>query len=198
MTSQRPITTTRGYDLFEVISAMQKGIRRGDARLAGYWAIELVESGFGAWAWRRLLTISAEDVAEPITLEIEALHRTWTARGRKDTGSIFVAKAVLLLAQAMKSRDADHLVCLVYSRRIGTTDQELLKDLEEARAEAIPMAEAIPIPAYALDYHTRRGRKAGKTKEQFFIDEHDALEPRIAGLFDDLLEIQRKKTMREE
>ena len=33
--------TKRGYEFGEVSSAMQKAIRRGDTRLAGYWALEL-------------------------------------------------------------------------------------------------------------------------------------------------------------
>jgi hypothetical protein len=40
---------------------MQKAVRRGDAKLAGYWALELWASGFGQYVWRRLLTVSAED-----------------------------------------------------------------------------------------------------------------------------------------
>ena len=48
-----------GYSLLEVASALQKAIRRADARLAGYWAIELFESGYRDYLWRRLLTISA-------------------------------------------------------------------------------------------------------------------------------------------
>jgi replication-associated recombination protein RarA len=31
----------------DIISALQKAIRRGDVRLACYWAAELFESGFG-------------------------------------------------------------------------------------------------------------------------------------------------------
>lgn len=35
------LKTTRGYALSDVASALQKTIRRGDARLAGYFAIEM-------------------------------------------------------------------------------------------------------------------------------------------------------------
>lgn len=200
MTDSRPhkkprydLRTTRGYDLFEAVSALQKGIRRADARLAGYFAMELHESGYGALVWRRLLTISAEDVHGLITQEIEALYRSWEAvRAANPKGtSVFVAKAVLLLSHAVKSRDADHLACLLYNRKIGITDEELLKDLEEARAEAVP------IPEYALDAHTRRGRIRGKTKAEFFQAEHAALQPRIHGLFDDVL-AEWEKTRKEE
>ena len=66
--------TVRGYLLGEVVSVLQKSIRRGDERLAMYFGVEMVASEFGAYAWRRLLTISAEDVAGVITQEIKALY----------------------------------------------------------------------------------------------------------------------------
>ena len=46
----------------------------------------------------------------------------------------------------------------------------------------------IPIPPYTFDVHTRRGKKMGRTKEEFFRDEYEALNPRERGLFDGLLE----------
>ncbi len=55
------LRTKRGYQFGEVSSTMQKAIRRADAKLAGYWALELWESGFGKYCWKRLLTVSAED-----------------------------------------------------------------------------------------------------------------------------------------
>ncbi|MDE7441666.1 MAG: hypothetical protein K2M69_05835 [Muribaculaceae bacterium] len=45
----------------------------------------------------------------------------------------------------------------------------------------------IPVPHYAPDVHTRKGKKLGRTKEDFFRDEHQALNPRVPGLFDDLV-----------
>ena len=41
--------TKRGYSFPAVSSAIQKAIRRGDAKLAGYWALELWASGFGQY-----------------------------------------------------------------------------------------------------------------------------------------------------
>ncbi len=38
---------------------MQKAIRCGDTRLAGYWALELWASGYGNYVWKRLLTVSS-------------------------------------------------------------------------------------------------------------------------------------------
>ena len=59
------LNTKRGYSFPAVSSAMQKAIRRGDAKLAGYWALELWTSGFGQYVWRCLLTVSAEDCHTP-------------------------------------------------------------------------------------------------------------------------------------
>jgi replication-associated recombination protein RarA len=171
--------TTRGYLLLEVASALQKAIRRADARLAGYWAIELFESNYTEYAWRRLLTISAEDCWGIITHEVEALYRAWQIidRQKKGKGRIFLAKATILLAQARKCRDADHLTNLVYDPK-AIRDAQLEADLEAAREAT----EAIP--DYAYDCHTSKGKKAGKTREDFFRDEYAALEPRAPGLFD--------------
>jgi len=177
---RKELKTVRGYVLGEVASALQKAIRRADARLAGYWTIELFESGYREYLWRRLLTISAEDCWGLITFEIEALYRSWQVidRQKKGAGRIFVAKAAILLAQARKCRDADHLTNLVYDP--ARIDPKALEEsLEEARKGPL---EAIP--DYALDCHTSEGRRAGKTRRDFFKDEYRALKPRQMGLFD--------------
>jgi replication-associated recombination protein RarA len=186
---RRQITTTRGYALLDVASALQKAIRRADARLAGYWAIELFESGFREYLWRRLLTVSAEDCWGVITHEIEALYRSWQMidKQKQGAGRIFASKAVLLLALARKCRDADHLTNLVYDPK--AIDEGLLQaDLAAAR-ESVE-----PIPDYAFDVHTPAGRRAGKTKRQFFQDEFKALAPREPGLFDADVETSPQKT----
>lgn len=178
------LNTVRGYALLDVASALQKAIRRGDGRLAGYWTIELFESNYKEYLWRRLLTISAEDCAGIITREIEALYHGWQMidRQKKGGGRIFCAKAALILAAAPKCRDADHLTNLVYDRQ-AIDAATLERDLDEARKSAEP------IPDYAFDCHTMTGKCAGKTKRDFFMEEHDALEPRLPGLFD--LEVEK-------
>ncbi len=60
-----------------------------------------------------------------------------------------------------------------------------------AAIEAAPDAarkERPAIPDYAFDVHTSRGRARGATRKQFFKDEFEALQPRLPGLFDDVLE----------
>ena len=174
------ITTTRGYDFYEVSSAMQKAIRRGDAKVAGYFALELWQSNFRDYVWKRLFTISAEDCYGLITTEIEALwqgHELVNKSASQPKGRIFVSKAVLLLCEARKSRDADHLQNFVYDRELIDVEQ-WIEDIRK---------EPVPIPEYTFDCHTVRGKKRGRTKADFFRDEFDALNPRQPGLFDDLV-----------
>jgi replication-associated recombination protein RarA len=176
------IKTFRGYDFGEATSAMQKAIRRGDAKIAGYFAVELFESNYREYVWRRLLTISAEDCWGILTQEVWALFEAWREidKAKKGKGRIFVAKAVLLLCQAKKSRDADHLTNLVYdAKRLPEAD------IETAIAEA--RADRHDIPEYAMDCHTRKGKMAGMTKADFFQTEHAALQPREPGLFDGMV-----------
>lgn len=175
--------TTRGYSLGLVVSALQKAIRRGDVRLAGYWALEMWASGFDQYLWKRLLVISAEDCWGILTQEVAALQSAYEAankgkgKDRPRVGRIFVSKAVILLCLAKKSRDADHLQNFVYDQE-QVAELELLDSLAEAARELIP--------EYAFDCHTPEGRSRGKTQKDFFRDEQAALQPKQRGLFDDL------------
>ncbi|MCR8918377.1 hypothetical protein [Bacteroides sp. ET225] len=175
------VRTVRGYDFFEVASAMQKAVRRADASVAGYFALELWTSGYRDYVWKRLYTISAEDCYGLITKEIEALwqgHELVNKGSKEPKGRIFVSKAVILLCECRKCRDADHLQNFVYDKELVDADRWI----EDVRKNPIP------IPVYTFDVHTRKGRKMGRTKEDFFREECGALKPRIRGLFDGLVE----------
>lgn len=159
---------------------MQKAIRRADARVAGFFALELWHSKYRDYVWKRLFTISAEDCHGLITKEIEALwqgHELVNKTAAEPKGRIFVSKAVLLLCDCRKSRDADHLQNLVYDRN----DVDVERWIEDVRAYPIE------IPPYTFDVHTRKGKKRGRTKAEFFREEYEALQPRVPGLFDDLV-----------
>ena len=158
------LRTTRGYDFYECASAMQKAIRRNDPKVAGYFALELWHSGYRDYVWKRLFTISAEDCYGLITSEIESLwqgHELLNKNASEPKGRIFVIKAVLLLCSVRKNRDADHLQNFIYDQ------------------------EKIDVKKWIED--TRKGKKRGKTKQDFFRDELEALNPRIPGLFDELI-----------
>tara|TARA_R110000824_G_scaffold400242_1_gene607336 strand:- start:260 stop:856 length:597 start_codon:yes stop_codon:yes gene_type:complete len=193
------IYTDRGYALLDVASVLQKSIRRADAKLAGYFALELFHSGYQNYMWKRLLTISAEDCHELMTTEIWNLKQSFdfinkgVKKGDQPKGRIFISKAVISLANCYKNRDADHLQNLVYDKIIFDADdlQEYVKICELADdelAEICASLEDVVIPDYAYDVHTRKGRKKGMTKGDFFKDEQLALKPKQDGLFDNLVE----------
>ena len=180
------LLTKRGYELLDCASALQKSIRRGDYKIAGYFAHELVASNYYNYVWKRLLTIAAEDCYGIISTEIEALHNSFKfinktkKRGDKIKGRIFLSKAVIILCTAKKSREPDHLQCLVYDKKIGITDQEIedeLKTIDDCN-------DVYELPEYTFDVHTKTGRRKGKTKKDFFIQEHLALFPLEPSLFD--------------
>lgn len=185
----RTIFTKRGYNLYEVTSAMQKAIRRNDVKIAGYFGLELFHSGYQNYLWKRLLTISAEDCAGVITKEIQALMKSWDLinagiknTSEKNKGRIFVSKAIIILCTAMKSRDADHLQLLIYDKKFDMTDQEIDSYLEQTRDKTQT------VPGYTHDCHTREGKNLGKTKENFIREELDALNPYQGGLFDNIVQ----------
>lgn len=177
----KELRTRNGYDFYESASALQKGIRRGDAKVAGFFALELWSSGYRDYVWKRLFTISAEDCYGLITYEIESLYKAYcfiNEKAAEPKGRVFISKAVILLCDVRKSRDADHLSNLVYDRK----DVDVERWIEDVRRYPIP------VPQYTYDVHTLAGKRRGKTKRDFFQDELEALKPRMPGLFDDLVE----------
>ena len=178
------LKTNRGYDLYEVASALQKSIRRGDYRVAGYMALELFPN-YAEYCWKRLLTVSAEDCFGVVTQEIKALYDSFHVvnKGKKAAdfgGRIFISKAVILLCLCKHNRDADILSNFVYDRKKGISDEQIEKVMQEVRTEKMD------IPEYTYDCHTRKGKRAGRTKEEFFQEEEDALKYRQMSLFDDI------------
>ena len=151
--------SARGYRLGDCVSCVQKAIRRGDTKLAGYFAHELVASGYAGWLWKRLLVISAEDCWGCITAEIEALARGWEkCKIAKDPkkGRIFISKAIILLCEVAKhNRDADSLQCLFYDipEKLGSQAEKFaaesgatVGDIQSANQGIIEINPAVEIP----------------------------------------------------
>ena len=175
--------TQRGYDFYEVASALQKSIRRGDVRLAGYMAIELFPK-YAEYCWKRLLTISAEDCYGVITKEIKALYDAFHIinqgkHGEQLKGRLFISKAVILLCTCKHNRDADILSNFIHDKKYEITDEQIEQLFDEIRAE-----KNVEIPEYVYDVHTRKGKRNGKTREQFFKDEEEALANKQMSMFD--------------
>ena len=136
------IVTPSGHPGDEVISALQKFIRRGETELAVRAAYELYLTGeeLTAYLWRRLLVISAEDVGlgEPMApVVVDALHRSSRelSRDSSDYQLLFV-HAVRYLCACRKERGSSVLASVV-KRRIRRGDP-------------------FPLPDYVYDMHTHR------------------------------------------
>lgn len=166
MAGRRAIPPTkRGYDFGEVISALQKCIRRGETDDALYWAWEAIrtaeEINQPGRVWNRLLIIASEDVgiAEPgIAAEIRALRdnaKEFKNADNPDVSRLFMTHAVIRLCTAKKSRLTDW--ALLYHRSDNVSRRE--------------------VPDFALDKHTLRGKRMGRGWDQFF-DEGTHLENR--------------------
>ena len=151
------VTTVNGHSLPEVVSALQKCIRRGLVDDALYWAVDMYLTGYDEYCWKRLKVIASEDVgpAEPhLPATIAALYATYTELKKKKDEThapqrLQLVHAVILLAQARKSRVVDH--ALIY--HFGNHAQ-LKRE----------------IPDCALDKHTLRGKQMGRGFDHFFAE----------------------------
>lgn len=149
------IITKKGYDFFECSSALQKCIRRGMEDEALYWAVELYESNFSEYIWKRLRIMSSEDVglADPtISSEIWALYCMFEKQSKKKDDAnepqrLFLTHAVLLLCRSKKSRLVDWALIWAWLTH--------------------PFKKN-PIPDFAYDKHNDRGRRAGRGWKHFF------------------------------
>lgn len=94
--------TRTGRSFYEITSVMQHGIRKGDYELAGYCMWELWPQ-YAQYLRKRFLIISAEDCFGVITKEILHLCDIGDAES--------MSKALLLMCQSKKNRDADYFVC---------------------------------------------------------------------------------------
>lgn len=159
------ITTRKGYDFFECSSAFQKSIRRGVEQDALFFGIELAGSGYAEYVWRRILIISSEDIglADPnVCVQAQALYKNWQVIAAKnhEEGVIPLIHAILLLSRSQKSRVVDN-----------------------AKMFALKSDYNPPVPDYALDTHTRRGKRMGRGYD-FFLSTGSKLENVNASVSD--------------
>lgn len=165
--SKVKLETEQGYSLFEVASAFQKSVRRGLEDEAMYWAVELFNSHFDEYLWKRIRIISSEDVglAEPnVAANIHALYQNYKEQKKKKDENhqperLFLTHAVIMLCRAKKSRVIDHVLLHFWNTHYS---------------------EKREIPAFAYDKHTQKGRSAGFGWKHFF-EESTRLE-NVAGV----------------
>lgn len=158
------------YELDEVVSALQKEIRRGFHERAFYWAVMMVNNGYEDYMWRRLMVILGEDVGHydmrvaPFVLAMYQANEIATSKSKEKpkTDTNFVANAILAMCKAVKTREG----C----------------DLDEYVGTCIEHGLKLEIPSYAVDMHTQRGRAEGGLADEikgnrFFEKEGRKLHP---------------------
>ncbi|OGI90360.1 hypothetical protein A3B01_02310 [Candidatus Nomurabacteria bacterium RIFCSPLOWO2_01_FULL_41_52b] len=168
--------TKNNYLLQEVVSALQKDIRRGNEENALVWALELFPK-YSNYLWKRLVIISAEDMESPRACAVvnalrEAFYFTNEdkKKGNEYKHRIFITKAVLFLSREVKSRESDHAQFHV---------DEIMKT-----------GKLLAIPDFAIDFHTKRGKTSGATKRKFFEEEQKNLKPKGADAYFDKLNME--------
>jgi replication-associated recombination protein RarA len=152
--NREPIPPTEhGYDRYEAISAMQKCIRRGMEVEAMVFAMSLFSCGWHRAAINRIRVTAHEDIGtadmEAVMFACSALDQCqiWHEAG-KTSWRLCLANAVLSLCRAKKSRQGDTLQAAV-------------------RNILLHPAKRPEMPDFALDKHTRRGKKMGRGIDHF-------------------------------
>ena len=158
-------TTEHGFAADEVISALQKSIRRGlvdNALLLG-WEMFVTSPEMEAMLWSRLCVISVEDVGlgnaqAPILVNtLFEMHQRYP-RPEHDR-FMFAAHAIRVMAGGPKDRTTDEMAS--WAR------------------QSVRLGERLPeIPDAALDMHTRRGQEMGRDY-RWFVEEASRVIPEI-------------------
>ena len=166
----RRMESVHGYPLDEVVSALQKCIRRSQVDEALYWAMEMNMSGMAAYCFRRLMVIANEDIGiadhfAPVLVNAcfqmgkelqQKTHGTAEEKATRAWDPETLLHAVWYLAKAPKSRELNHAMAVI-----------------ELRMER---GELSPIPDVARDMHTAAGRAMGRGRG-FFQREGGKLHP---------------------
>lgn len=138
----------------EVGSALQKSIRRGRIEEACEFAYEMYISSpmLLDHLWKRLLTISVEDIGfgnKDAVMLVHTLHEIRKNFPYKSVDQpIFFIHAIRILCESEKDRSSDLLKNIVIKK--------------------FAMGHVPSIPDIALDKHTRRGRAMGRDSFHFF------------------------------
>jgi replication-associated recombination protein RarA len=149
----------------EVISALQKEIRRGHVENAAFLAYEMLTTSeeLEAKLWQRLQVISVEDIGfgqtdAPILIQaLFQMHHNFP-RPQGDR-FLFALHAVRYLCHCMKDRSSDEMLNWV-KYAIETEGQRPV------------------VPEYAIDMHTEVGRRLRRGKRHF-LEEGALVSPEL-------------------
>ena len=147
-------TTLNGFAADEIISCLQKSIRRAMVEEACQYAYELYVSGpvFLEKMWRRLLTISVEDIGFG-NLNAAVQVNTMNEMRKNfpyDDGDqpMYFIHAIRILCESEKDRSSDYLKNIIIKEAAMGKKPEILD--------------------VALDKHTKRGQEMGRGSKHFF------------------------------
>lgn len=164
-------TTRNGYDFNEVISALQKCIRRNMEYKALNFALEAEDFNPKA-LWNRLKVIASEDVGyvNPIMpILIDLLEKMYFDQIKKDNRFMFLTNAVVCLCRSPHNRLVDDLYNVVKLEGKKLNLPKIVENLDRFVPETnlcdIVKFEnkRLPIPDFALDgIHTKRCTKEGR------------------------------------
>lgn len=147
------ITTRNGYAGDEVISSLQKSIRRGLEEQACMFAYEMYVSSpeLEEKMWRRLLTISVEDIGMGDPMAAVMVNNLFEMRKNfaysDGDRPMYFIHAIRYLCKCEKDRSSD-----------------LLKNI---CIKSFAMGKYPEVPDYALDKHTQRGQEMGRDSFHF-------------------------------
>jgi len=168
------MVTKHGHNFWVVASLLQKAIRRGDFKRAGYAANELFDD-YSSFLWNRLFIISCEDCRAPVTREILALHEVdqMINKNKKkgEKNKIFVGKALVILLEACKGRDGDYMAdCLMREMNPEMrADPAFNQDFDVLSLSSVKVDGDI-FPDYVFDPHTLQGKKMGRNFKNYDFD----------------------------
>lgn len=147
------ITTRNGYAADEVISALQKSIRRGLEEQACMFAYEMYVSSpqLEEKMWRRLMTISVEDI------------------GMANPMASVVVNSLNQMRQNFEYSDNDRTIYFIHAiRYMCSSEKDRSSDLlKNICIKSFAMGKFPEIPDYALDKHTQRGQAMGRDSFHF-------------------------------
>ncbi len=129
---------TVGYNIYQLLSALQKDIRRGNEVNALHWGAH-GEKMNPAAIRNRLRIIASEDIGianpnMPVLIETLMKQHEDAFKRKHPSHRVFLSNAIINLCRSQKSRVTDDLLWVVYT------------DIEYNGVR-------LPIPSYAKDQH---------------------------------------------
>ena len=147
------MTTRNGLAGDEVISALQKSIRRGKEKDACEFAYEMYITSpqFEEKLWRRLLAISVEDI------------------GMGNPIAALMINNLNMMRKEFQYNESDRAMFFssCHSLLMRIRERSFLRSFKNIVIKSFAMGYVPEIPDIALDKHTTRGQEMGRGSEHF-------------------------------